>query len=107
MARILLIDDGEDFRLLFENMINRLGLKCVCASTLDAGLKELMQLPYDIVFLDVDLGTHNGLHHLPEIQGTPGNPDVIVVSACRDGQCAESAIQMGAWGLSGQTVSVC
>jgi two-component system NtrC family response regulator len=97
MARILLIDDGEDFRLLFENMINRLGLKCVCAPTLDEGMAELQQLPYDIVFLDVDLGTHNGLHHLPEIQSTPGNPDVIVVSASRDSQHAESAIQMGAW----------
>lgn len=78
-------------------MIERLGLKCVCAATLDEGMAELQQLPYDIVFLDVDLGSHNGLNHLPEIQSTPGNPDVIVVSASRDSQHAESAIQMGAW----------
>lgn len=105
MARILLIDDAQDFCLIFATMLKRSGFDCVTATTLEAGLQELEKNQYDLVFLDVYLGEHSGLYHLPEVLNSPGSPDVIIISASGSGKNAEEAIQLGAWDFLVKPVS--
>lgn len=96
MAKILLIDDAPDFCLLFDAMLKKMEIKCVTVPTLEEGLHEVQNHEYEIVFLDVYLGNHSGLYHLPEVLNSLGNPDVVVISANSNGENAEEAIKAGA-----------
>ncbi|CCH50114.1 sigma-54-dependent transcriptional regulator [Pseudodesulfovibrio piezophilus] len=105
MARILLIDDAQDFCLIFATMLKRLGFDCITSTSLEAGLQELEKNPFDLVFLDVYLGAHSGLDHIAGVMNSPGNPDVIIISASGSGKNAEEAIQLGSWDFLVKPVS--
>lgn len=97
MTNILLIDDAQDFCEIFDKMISKIGYKCEIATSLEEGIEKLKTGEFQIVFLDVYLGDHNGLHHLSEILCFESTPDVIVISGTHSCKNVESAISQGAW----------
>ena len=87
----LLVDDSEVALRFLERQLQDLGLRTETATTSQRALELLTQQPYDVVFLDVDLGPHSDLdglalcQHIKHRHRPPGAaaavPLVVMVSA--------------------------
>ena len=87
----LLVDDSEVALRFLERQLQDLGLRTETATTSQRALVLLTQQPYDVVFLDVDLGPHSELdglalcQHIKHRHCPPGAaaavPLVVMVSA--------------------------
>jgi two-component system NtrC family response regulator len=97
MANMLVIDDDQLTRKVLNIHLTRLGHAVMTAETLSAGLELLPQIPFDIVFLDVNLPDGSGLDALPTIRQTEVQPEVIIITGEGSGKGAELAIRTGAW----------
>lgn len=97
MANILIIDDDELICELLYDHISRMDHTVTKAYTLAEGMQLATQIPFDVVLLDKGLPDGNGLQAIPEIQGAPGNPEVIIITGAGDADSAEMAIINGAW----------
>lgn len=96
-ANVLIIDDEVPICKMLSKMIGRLGYGVDYRNTLEEGLCEIKEHPYDIVFLDVLMPDGNGLDLLPQIRETEACPEVIIITGFSDKNGAELAITNGAW----------
>ncbi len=97
MANVLIIDDDKVLCRMLSNQVERLEHHVVCALTLQEGLAETAARPYDVVFLDVQMPDGSGLDILPQVKGSQGTPEVIIMTASGTLDGAEIAIKNGAW----------
>ena len=65
--KILVVDDEENIRFTFDNFLTDKGYEVVTAENLDEGML-LLGDDIDLVFLDILLGTDNGLAILREVK---------------------------------------
>jgi two-component system nitrate/nitrite response regulator NarL len=99
--RVLLVEDHAvvraGLRLLIES---RRGLSVVgeAANHADALALTAREQP-DIILLDLDLGTENGLNILPGLRAAAGQAHVLVLTGVRDVAEHHRAIRQGAMGL--------
>ncbi len=85
----LLVDDSEIALRFLERQLQALGLRIDTATSSQRALELMGQQPYDVVFLDVDLGPHSELDGLAlcqhikrhRQQGRATPPVVVIVSA--------------------------
>ena len=88
----LLVDDSEIALRFLERQLQALGLRIDTATSSQRALELMGQQPYDVVFLDVDLGPESELDGLAlcqhikrhRQQGRPTPPLVVMVSAHAD-----------------------
>ena len=73
---ILVVDDDESIRELFECIIEDLGFLCTTVSDGEAGIEKVRQVNYDLIFLDIKMPKLNGIDTLREIRKT--HPDILV-----------------------------
>lgn len=92
---ILIIDDEEDIRQTLSMALQASGHEVDTASNGDAALKKLQERPFDAAFLDIRLGTRNGLDLLPELLKIAPKLAVIVMTAYSSIETAVQAIQRG------------
>ncbi len=97
MARILIVDDDHLIRDWISSVVTRLGHSPLHAQTLKEGLKKVQSMPFDVVFLDVQMPDGSGLDIIPKIKATLPPPEIIVITGLGDPDEAERAIQSGAW----------
>ena len=97
MSEILVIDDNLSLCKLLANVASKMGYNTVSRHTLADGKKEVLDNPYDVVFLDVNLPDGNGLEMLPMIRNLPSAPEVIIITGYGNEESAEIAIKNGAW----------
>lgn len=97
MAEILIIDDDDSMRSSLWHMVKRMGHQAESASTLREGLEKASSGAFDVVLLDVSMPDGNGLDILPDIQRTPAEPEVIIITGYGNPDSAELAIRSGAW----------
>lgn len=97
MFRILIIDDDPNISNIISQLAEDSGYEPSTASNLTDGLMILQSKSFDLVFLDVRLPDGSGLHALPRIRSSKGQPDVIIITGAGDPDGAELAIQNGAW----------
>jgi DNA-binding NarL/FixJ family response regulator len=69
------------------------------AATASAAIPALREKPPDVVLLDLDLGTEDGLEWLPRITAAVPSSKVLILTALRDRARDEEALQRGARGL--------
>jgi len=60
MKTILVVDDEENIRILYQQDFTASGYKVICAATLDEAKKEFSRNPVDLVVLDLKLTAHDG-----------------------------------------------
>lgn len=98
MIRALVVDD--DFRVAEVNAayVDRVPEFTVCgrAHTAAAAESAIEALRPDLVLLDLYLPDEHGLDLLRRVRAQPAPPDVIVITAARDGDSVRSAMQLGA-----------
>jgi len=81
MARILLIDDEPNIRLLYATMLSERGHEVREASSGCEALEYLERESVDLVVLDIKLGRENGLELLQEIVHRHPRVPVILLTA--------------------------
>jgi two-component system, NtrC family, response regulator AlgB len=93
---ILIVDDEKIIRDAASQIVEDAGHYAETASNAETALRSLKESPYDLVLLDVNLGSDNGLEVLAEIQRLHPNLTVVVFTAAATVQVAVEAMRLGA-----------
>jgi CheY-like chemotaxis protein len=97
---ILLIDDDEDELTIFVDGLNQVNIpyKCTWARSGEQAIKQLTYLTPDIIFLDFNMPSMNGLDCLAAIKQLPGvqHIPVILHSFPVSAELREKGMQLGA-----------
>ena len=81
MARLLVIDDEANIRLLYAQELGDDGHEVVTAATVSEALNRLNEQTFDLVILDIKLKSESGLDLLQQIVRERHNLPVILCSA--------------------------
>ena len=81
MARLLIIDDEANIRLLYAQELGDDGHEVVTAATVSEALSRLNEQTFDLVILDIKLKSESGLDLLQQIVRERHNLPVILCSA--------------------------
>lgn len=101
LIRIMLVDDHEvvrcGLRMLIESHtdLEVVGETTTRATTLEVAEREQP----DVILLDIDLGSENGLDLIPELRQALPSARILVLTGIRDSAVHEQAVRQGAVGL--------
>jgi NtrC-family two-component system response regulator AlgB len=94
--RILVIDDEENIRFALSVCLESDGNKVVAAGTIEAALEETARQAFDLIFLDLRLGTQNGLDYIQQLLQDNPWARIVVITAYASIETAVEAIKLGA-----------
>jgi two-component system, NtrC family, response regulator AlgB len=94
--RILVIDDEEHIRFALSMCLETDGHKVVAVGTIEAALEETGRQAFDLIFLDVRLGTQNGLDYIKSLLDENPWARIIVITAYASIDTAVEAMKRGA-----------
>jgi len=94
--RILVIDDEEHIRFAIAMCLEADGHQVSSAGTIEAAFQETVRQAFDLIFLDVRLGTSNGLDYLPRLLSENPWARVVVITAYASIETAIQAMKLGA-----------
>jgi two-component system, NtrC family, response regulator AlgB len=94
--RILIIDDEENIRFALTMCLESDGHKIVSVGTIDDALEQTAREAFDLIFLDVRLGTQYGLDYIkPLLEENPW-ARIVVITAFASIETAVEAMKRGA-----------
>jgi len=93
---ILIIDDEESIRFTFSYLLADQGYRVDVAATPQEALSCLERSDYDLIFLDILLGSHSGISTLKKIKKSYPATPVIMVTGAPDNDSVSEAIGIGA-----------
>jgi NtrC-family two-component system response regulator AlgB len=94
--RILVVDDEENIRFAIGACLEAEGHQIAGAGAADAALEQASHTAFDLIFLDVRLGTHNGLDLIgPLLKDSPW-ARIVVITAYASVETAVEAMKLGA-----------
>ncbi|HVR85302.1 MAG TPA: sigma-54 dependent transcriptional regulator [Planctomycetota bacterium] len=94
--RVLVLDDEKNIRSTLVVCLQSLGCTTSEASSPESALAALKRQPFDVVFLDLRLGSASGLDLLPKILEVNPAGAVVMITAYATFDTAVQAIQKGA-----------
>jgi NtrC-family two-component system response regulator AlgB len=94
---VLIIDDDLGIRETLGTALETMGHKVETAINQSAAEKKLRNESFEVAFLDIRLGTENGLDVLPDLLRLSPRLAVIVITAYSSIETAVLAIQRGAF----------
>ncbi len=97
MARILVIDDDEDFLHLVRRILTGAGHEVFTAASGEEGLKGAGEMLLDLVLLDLKLPGIDGLELLQAIKAAALELEVLVVTGFGSIETAVEAMRRGAY----------
>ncbi|MGH7885110.1 MAG: HD domain-containing phosphohydrolase [Thermodesulfobacteriota bacterium] len=97
-VRILVVDDEELIRNLFNKTFNLLGYQC---DTVDNGFSCIEKIKtgeiFDLVLLDVQMPKINGIDTLKNLKLISPDLSIVMVSGSREGEHIKEALKEGAY----------
>lgn len=93
---ILIVDDEKIIRDSVTQLLEDAGHYAECATSGETALQSLSEADYQLVLLDMNLGSENGLEILPEIVKKHPNVPVVMFTAAGTVQTAVEAMRLGA-----------
>lgn len=81
MARILVVDDEPNIRMIYSTTLRHNGHEVVEVASDQEALAALRQQPFDLVILDIKLGPESGLTLLQRLATTHPHLPVILLTA--------------------------
>src|SRR5450432_3966591 len=99
MARfsVLIIDDEKNIRHTLRVCLESIDAAVTEAASAPAALDAIGLSVFDVVFLDLRIGTQSGLDLIPQLLAENPNVVIIVVTAYATVETAVEAIRRGAW----------
>lgn len=94
--RILVVDDEENIRFALTMCLETDGHKVVAVGTIEAALAETTRCAFDLIFLDVRLGTQNGLDYIKTFLNESPWVRIVVITAFASIETAVEALKLGA-----------
>jgi NtrC-family two-component system response regulator AlgB len=94
--QILVIDDEENIRFALTMCLETDGHKVVAVGTIEAALEEASRRAFDLIFLDVRLGTQNGLDYIENLLQESPWARIVVITAYASVDTAVEAMKRGA-----------
>jgi NtrC-family two-component system response regulator AlgB len=94
--RVLIIDDEKNIRMTLGLCLEQFECQVTAVSSADAALNMLGQEPFDLAFLDLRLGTENGIDLIPKLLAESPNLFVTVITAFGTIESAVDALKHGA-----------
>ncbi|HVX94319.1 MAG TPA: sigma-54 dependent transcriptional regulator [Polyangia bacterium] len=94
---VLVVDDEKNIRQTLRVCLESMDAEVSEAGSAAAALEAIGRSVYDVVFLDLRLGTHHGLDLIPQLLAENPNVAVIVITAYATVETAVEAIRRGAW----------
>src|SRR3954471_13087991 len=79
--RILVVDDEEHIRFALTMSLEAAGHRVVAQGTIQGALAEAARHAFDLIFLDVRLGTESGLDYIPQLLDENPWARVVVITA--------------------------
>ncbi|PNU21096.1 hypothetical protein C2E25_03430 [Geothermobacter hydrogeniphilus] len=95
--QILVIDDEESIRFTFQYLLADRGYAVDVAEGPKDALAQLEAKNYDLIFLDLLLGTHSGISVLRQIRQIAPLTPVVMVTGAPDEDTVSEAIRCGAF----------
>ena len=93
---ILVVEDDNDIAKQIESGLELTGHKTTLTRSVDSALKLMTACPFDVAVLDRMLPDGDGIQVLQALQGRPGRPPVIVLSALGSVHDRIAGLQAGA-----------
>ena len=97
VQRILVVDDETDVAYSFQRVLAEEPVVVVGVTSGSEGLKRLKKESYDLVLLDVRIGTEHGIEIFRQIRKEHPKQLVIVMTAHGTAQTAIEAMKLGAF----------
>lgn len=97
IARILVVDDEADFRLMLESLLTSEGHSVISAEDGVAAINQLQEKPFDLVLLDVRMPRVDGIEVLNFIKQNFIDTQVIMLTAVLDVRMAVDCMKLGAF----------
>ncbi len=95
--RILVIDDEEGIRFVFESFLTEAGYKVFTAKNYDDALSIIREEVLDLIFADVFLEDMSGIDILKNIKESRQNCPVIMITGSPSVETASDALRLGAF----------
>lgn len=97
MAKILIVDDRQDTRLLLKKLVQE--HEVVEAENGKQALEALAKEKIDLVLLDWEMPEMNGMETFDQIKKTPLHPPVIMITGHEDLEVAVNFLESGGTGF--------
>jgi NtrC-family two-component system response regulator AlgB len=94
---VLIVDDEKNIRHATKVCLESMDVEVTEASSANAALEAIRRSVFDVVFLDLRLGTQSGLDLIPQLLAENPNVVIIIVTAYATLETAVDAIRRGAW----------
>ena len=94
--RILVVDDEKNIRTTLSLCLEEMGSVVVAVGSADAATQAVQRESFDLVFLDLRLGSSNGLDLLPVLLAEQPHLAVVIITAYATIETAVEAIRRGA-----------
>jgi two-component system, NtrC family, response regulator AlgB len=93
---VLVIDDERNIRSTLSMFLENIGCEVVAVASGKLAIEALAQNSFDLAFLDLRLGTADGLELLPQLLAERPNLSVVVLTAHGTVNTAVEAVKRGA-----------
>jgi two-component system, NtrC family, response regulator AtoC len=97
MRRVLVVDDEENLRHMLQTLLKREGYEPVGVPSVDSALRELGNLPYDIIITDLRMPGRSGMELVDEVRRRNLEATVVVMTAFGSKDVAIEAMKRGAY----------
>jgi two-component system nitrogen regulation response regulator NtrX len=96
-GRVLIIDDEPNIRRMMETIHRNAGWETASAEDGETGLARLQTEHFDVVYLDLAMGTRDGIDVLKEIRLRKPDQVVVILTGHGSVEKAVEAIKLGAF----------
>lgn len=93
---IAIVDDDEDIRDAFSNLLLAMGYSCQAFEGADAFLKACTLCSFDCLITDIRMPGISGLELLQRVKSIGANMPIIVISSVSDPAVRLQALALGA-----------
>ena len=95
-ARVLLVDDEEDFLETLSSRLEIRGLKVSAVNSGEQAISEAKQQDYDAIIVDLSMPGIDGLETLKRIKADNPNAEIIMLTGHGSVQSGVEAMKLGA-----------